>query len=157
MSGLEIRPATPEEIRLVRTSWLKGWSPRGRDMRRGTDNPRPVMRWGTGRRLSGWAARRYVSAFVESVATPETVLVAALRLESGGSEAVAWACRELVGAEDGPRAALLHYVYTLRDFRRRKFAQKLVSAVRAEAEHVGVELEATHINARGTALLESAR
>ena len=151
---IEIRDATESELRLVRRSWFRQWRLHYRHTKRVFEER--AIEWGhkTGLFLSEYASRQYLQAFIDSVTSPATVLVAAVQMPDGQSEAVAWACRQPASTKAGS-VVLLHFVYTLRDFRRCGIARKLIDRVRTEAATIDAEITPTHMTRAGMALLES--
>ena len=151
---IEIRDATESELRLVRSSWYRSWCLWTRHSQ--WRNGQRSIAWGkeSGRRISECAAHQYLQAFIGSVTDAETVLVAAVQMPDGQSEAVAWACRQPASTKAGS-VVLLHFVYTLRDFRRCGIARKLIDRVRTEAATIDAKITPTHMTRAGMALLES--
>jgi len=142
---------------MVRHSWRRSW-------RLHREHTRPnrvpgrdrVFTWGDGV-IARRTAAAYLARFIDATATTTTCLVAAVDTDHGTSEPLAWVCRELLERDDdGDRVCALHYAYTLHDAQRKGLALSLVRYVLREAETLGVDVEATHINGKGRALLEKA-
>lgn len=150
---IEIRDATEGEVRLARRSWFQQWRLWHRYTKRHFG--KRAISWGykSGFYLSEYASQAYLQAFIDSVTSPETVLVAAVKMPDGLSEAVAWACREPASTKAGP-VVMLHFVYTLRDFRRSGIARKLIDRVRTEAATIDAKITPTHMTEAAMALLE---
>jgi len=100
-----------------------------------------------------WLAR-----WIETTATPRSVLVAAQEIDDETSEVLAWCCREVVpDRHSGVDTMQLHYAYTIHAARGRGLASMLVETVLAEADALGIEVEPTYLSAAGEALLSRAR
>ncbi len=153
-----VRPATEGELAMVRHSWRRSWR-----LTRECTHPN---RDGGKDRVLPWAggvvirrtAMSYLARFIEATATTSTCLVAAVATDSGGEEPLAWVCRELLNERDSEdETCALHYVYTVQTARRRGLAKMLVQHVLREAAAYGVQVEPTHMNGRGGALMEAAK
>lgn len=88
--------------------------------------------------------RSGLSAWVESITSPATVLVA--ELDGVPDEVVGWLCRE--------RGVAMHYLFTKKVARRHGVARELVRQVDREE---GEPLRLSYLNAAGRAVLSSAR
>lgn len=140
--GFEIRPARPEELRLVVDSWGKTFAPRHRDAEptgAGMGHP-----WGSGRFVTSATARAMLAGYIGRCATVENVMVCAVE-----GEAMGWVCRELLGD-----LALVHCVYVVRQARREGLGRMLVDYVQREATTAGVELQPAAMNGPGLRVWE---
>lgn len=153
-----VRPATESELRLVRHSWRKSWRHRREHTAPNRHGDGRVFLWGPGA-LTQVAAAAYLETFIQATATTGSVLVAAVEAppdEPGCNQPLAWICRDIVGAE-GSDVCAVHFAYTVKDARRKGLARLLLKYVLREAATLGVPVEATHINGRGAALMDSVK
>jgi GNAT superfamily N-acetyltransferase len=158
---MQVRPATPGELRLVRSSWHHQMRPAFRDCvpmgpRLGSKLPQKHAghEWGRQRYIGQSTASEMFRLLVEKHATTEQVLVAAVPT-SQGSEAMGWICRDLTDAPDSPTMCVVHFVYVLRDARRAGLASALLRYVRREASTLGVEATPGAMTGAGLGLWES--
>lgn len=131
--SLSIRPATSAELRFVRSSWRQTFIPRYSDAH--SVHGVTGHSWGRGRQLAHATARRMLTQYIESLATPEHVLVVSLDVD-GEPEALGWICRELLTTDEGPSSVVVHAVYVRKGARRQGLGTQLLRYVRAEAAHV---------------------
>ena len=155
---MRVRPATESELRFVHHSWRKSWRHRREHTANNRHGSGRVFMWGPGA-ITQQAASAYLDAFIKTNATTATVLVAAVEApvdEPGNNQPLAWVCRDLV-QDSGSEFCAVHFAYTVKAARRRGWARGLLEYVMREAATAGVPVEATHINGRGAALMESVK
>lgn len=156
MTALSIRPATEDELRLVRSSWRHQMRPRFRD----AEPMGPQMHghpWGRKRYIGQSTAAEMLRLYIDAHATTGDVLVAAVD-DDEGSEAVAWASRSLTKDSSGALlSCIVHYVYVLDRARRQGLGARLLRYIRQEARTAGVDAVPGAMNSPGVCLWESER
>lgn len=144
-AGVLVRPATPEELRLVRDSWTKGAS-RGDTRLRGERMLKTGTDRGMRRREFAAAHRLWVDVVLEDHEVHVVVAVA----EGEPDEALGWCCwSSPTGAP-----ATLHWVWVRGQARRMGLGRALLAHVR---EHAAGVPSIAHITPDGSALLEACK